>query len=120
MTVNTELPIDIETMRATTGRLLADDAEALLGDDLETLSGQLRGHIELIVPEVEQAALTLPRYWPPREQALVSVWVARRNLSAAPSSGHSAHVRELARILRTLCDRHAAVGGGDGHGTVPA
>ncbi|GEC09928.1 hypothetical protein SSP24_75830 [Streptomyces spinoverrucosus] len=110
MTVNTSLPIDTGTMRATAHRLLADDAEPPTPEQLETLTLQLRGHIDLLMPEVETAALRLPRYYPPRDSALTSVWVARRQLSAGPPPGAVEH-RELAYCLSALCDRYEELSG---------
>lgn len=110
MTANTSLPIDIQTMRATAHRLLGDGAEPPSPEQLETLTLQLRGHIDLLSPEVETAALRLPRYYPPRDGALTSVWVARRLLESGPPSG-AEESRELAYCLTFLCDRYQELSG---------
>ncbi|MBX9392829.1 hypothetical protein K4749_04310 [Streptomyces sp. TRM72054] len=110
MTVNTSHPIDIGTMRSTAHRLLGDDAEPPSPQELETLTLQLRGHIDLLIPEVETAALRLPRYYPPRDSALTSVWVARRLLRSGPPPGAKEH-RELAYCLTSLCDRYQELSG---------
>ncbi|GEC06579.1 hypothetical protein SSP24_42340 [Streptomyces spinoverrucosus] len=103
--MNTSHPIDIGTMRSTAHRLLADDAEPPSSEELETLTLQLRGHIDLLIPEVETAALRLPRYYPPRDSALTLVWVARRLLTSGPPPGAEVH-RELAHCHTALCDRY--------------
>jgi hypothetical protein len=91
-------PVDIATMRETITRVLPQRAPS---EDPETLTAQLRGHIELIIPELEQAARKLPRCYPPRENALVAAWVARKALNADPAPG----LRDLAYTLRGLCNR---------------
>jgi hypothetical protein len=47
------LPLDIDTMRACADRLLAEDAELPSLEELELLTLPLRGHIVVVVPEVE-------------------------------------------------------------------
>jgi hypothetical protein len=47
------LPLDIDTMRACADRLLAEDAELPSLEELEPLTLPLRGHIVVVVPEVE-------------------------------------------------------------------
>lgn len=54
------IPLDIETMRVTARRLLAESAEPPSPDEWETLTLQLRGHIMVALPEVEAAAGALP------------------------------------------------------------
>ncbi|OKJ84219.1 hypothetical protein AMK31_17700 [Streptomyces sp. TSRI0107] len=101
--------MDIATMRETTGRVIGPGAQPPTGEDLDTLTTALRGHMELLIPEVEQAARKLPRYYPPRDGALACVWSARHKLSAAavpgPDAG-AADARELAHTLTALCDRY--------------
>jgi hypothetical protein len=97
--------VDIAAMRQTIGRVLPQGAPS---DDLEALAVQLRGHIELITREIEQAARRLPRYYPPRENALVAAWVVRKSLHADPAPG----LRDLAYTLRALCNRHESLAAG--------
>ena len=109
---------DIETMRATVGRLLDPDAvpEALppAADELETLTLQLRGHVQLLAPEVEQAARKLKEGSIPRYTLLGCVWEARSRLEAQPSpryGGALGYARRLARALNALCDHYEKLGG---------
>lgn len=104
-------PPDIETMRDAIDRLLDPDAvpEALprVPGELETLTLQLRGHLALLLPEVEETAKRLPRQSIPRYCALVSVGEARERLGAEPTrrfGGPAGHARRLARTLNALCD----------------
>ncbi|KUO19742.1 DUF6415 family natural product biosynthesis protein [Streptomyces dysideae] len=110
-------PPDIETMRATASRVLGpDDGPGVLPPalaELDTLTATLRGHLELLVPEVEQAAGPRPRdvqtYC-----ALACVGEARRKLSVAPRpefESRVAHARRLAWSLNALCDHHERLGG---------
>lgn len=111
-----EAPPDIELMRATAGRLLGpDDASDVLppvAAEIDTLALTLRGHLELIISEVERAAGPRPRdvqsYC-----ALACVGEARRKLGITPRPGLEslvAHARRLARSLNALCDHYGLLG----------
>ncbi|MFJ4201548.1 DUF6415 family natural product biosynthesis protein [Streptomyces sviceus] len=109
----TEAPPDITTMRDAVNRLLDPDAvpEALppAPGELETLTIQLRGHLDLLMPEVEQAAQRLPKDDIPRYCALACLGEARGKLRAEPSPtphGSLAYARRLARVLNALCDHY--------------
>ena len=105
-------PADIATMRATIHRVLGTGTQLPTGADVDTLTRALRGHIQLLIPVVEQAARKLPRYYPLRDGGLVAVWAERRNLSATADpgpSGAAAHAVELAHALDSLCDRYEAL-----------
>ena len=52
----TDLPLDVQTMREAARRLLAEDAELPSEEELETLTLQLRGHLTLTIPVVEDLA----------------------------------------------------------------
>jgi hypothetical protein len=109
------LPLDIETMRASAHRLLAEDAELPSAEELETLTLSLRGMIMLAVPEVETAAGRLPRDAVPRACALACVGEARMRLDLEPGHGLPAgiaHAQRLARSVNALCD-HLEKSGGD-------
>jgi hypothetical protein len=96
-------------MRSVVRRLLAEDAQPPSLDEVETLTLQLRGHIALLIPEVEATAGRLPKDDVPRYCALACVGEARRKLSqqARPETGGSAaHARRLARVLNALVDHH--------------
>ncbi|MGW0824464.1 DUF6415 family natural product biosynthesis protein [Streptomyces sp. NPDC002845] len=107
------LPVDIETMRAGARRLLGpDDGPGMLpppADEMNTLTRLLRGHLELLAPEVEQAAGELKEGSILRYSALGCVWEARSRLEAEPGrryGGAAGHARRLARVLNVLCDHY--------------
>ncbi|MEU3842899.1 DUF6415 family natural product biosynthesis protein [Streptomyces sp. NPDC028635] len=110
---NATAPLDITTMRETAAQLLGQgDAPELLPPapgNLETLTALLRGHLELMIPEVEKKAARLPKNSVPRYCALACVGEARRKLSeqATPRyGGEPGHARRLARVLRALCEHY--------------
>ncbi|WP_405739840.1 DUF6415 family natural product biosynthesis protein [Streptomyces sp. NBC_00028] len=112
-------PLDIDTMRAAVDRLLDPDAvpETLPPDpaEIEILTLQLRGHLELLLPEVEDTAKRLPRSSIPRYCALACAGEARERLRTGPSSrfgGPTGHARRLARTLNALLDHWEALTGG--------
>ncbi|MEU2358767.1 DUF6415 family natural product biosynthesis protein [Streptomyces misionensis] len=109
---NTEPP-DIATMRETAALLLGPEREpnALppVPENLDTLTLALRGHLELLIPEVEQRARQLPKDSAVRYCANAYVGEARGKLQAGPSpryGGEAGHARRLARVLRALCDHY--------------
>jgi hypothetical protein len=108
-----QAPPDIETMRVTAQRVLGpDDGADVLppaGEELATLTAMLRGHLEVLAPEVERAARKLKEGSIPRYRALGCVWEARSRLEVKPSSrygGDVGHARRLARVLDVLCDHY--------------
>jgi hypothetical protein len=111
---------DLATMRDTAGLVLGpDDApDAVLPrEELETLTVALRGHIELLAPEVEQAAARLPENSPTRHGALTCAGEARGKLRApevsfARLSGSVMYARRLARVLVALCEHYEIVSAG--------
>ncbi|MFD7404539.1 DUF6415 family natural product biosynthesis protein [Streptomyces sp. NPDC059866] len=101
-------------MRGTARRLLADDAEPPMPDELETLTLQLRGHLMLAVPEVETAAGRLPEDDIPRACALACVGEARMRLNLEPGRSLPvgiSHAQQLARSVNALCDHYENLGG---------
>ncbi|MGC9538489.1 DUF6415 family natural product biosynthesis protein [Streptomyces sp. UG1] len=110
-----QAPPDIETMRETTRRVLGpDDAPDLLppAAEVDTLAAALRGHLELLIPEVAETAGPRP-YSVQTYCALACVGEARRKLSVAPGPTLEArvvHARKLARVLDSLCDHHERLG----------
>ncbi|MGW1799161.1 DUF6415 family natural product biosynthesis protein [Streptomyces sp. NPDC001984] len=110
------VPPDLATMRTTVGRLLDPDAvpEALppAADELATLTLQIRGHLAVLMPEVEQLAARMRKNSIPRYCALACLGEARGKLRAEPSpapGGDVAYARRLARALNALCDHYDAL-----------
>lgn len=107
-------PLDVATMRETIGRLLPPDGTAPADGELETLTGLLRGHMELLVPEIQTSATKLPKDDIPRYCALACAGEARERLRTKPSpvpGGAIAYARRLARSLNALCDHYEALTG---------
>jgi hypothetical protein len=109
-----DLPPDIETMRTSARRLLVEDAIQPGADELATLTVMLRGHMELLAPEVEAIAEREPKDSIPRYCALACVGEARGKLRAgqgAGADGGVAYTRKLARSLNALCDHYENLNG---------
>lgn len=111
-------PPDLVTMRETVNRLLDPDAgpDTLppAGDELETLTAAVRGHIEVLAPEVEAAARMLTPGSTRRYTTLGCVWEARSRMEAQPSprfGGAPGYARRLARTLNALCDHYETLNG---------
>ncbi|WP_405877003.1 DUF6415 family natural product biosynthesis protein [Streptomyces sp. NBC_00005] len=107
-------PVDIDTMRHSISRLLGPDTQPTGGEGLAMLQGLLRGHMQLLIPEVEQAALERDANDVPRYVALACIGEARTKLCAAPRAGEHgtlADTRRLARRLAALCDHYEALTG---------
>jgi uncharacterized protein DUF6415 len=114
---NGTAPVDLETMGETGSGLLDPDAvsETLppAADELGTLILQLRGHLDLLMPEVEQVAKRLPKDSIPTYCAFACLGEARDKLRAEPSpapGGDLAYARRLARVLAALCDHFEVLG----------
>lgn len=96
-------------MRDSARLFLAKDAIQPAADELDTLTTMLRGHMELLIPEVEAVAERMPKDDIPRYCALACVGEARGKLRAQPSPGPAGDVtyaQKLARSLNALCDHH--------------
>ncbi|QLH22351.1 DUF6415 family natural product biosynthesis protein [Streptomyces sp. Rer75] len=74
-------PLDPQTMRASTRRLLAEGAELLSVEEVETLTLRLRGHIMVAVPEIEQIAAQLPGARPAARSAEIPQQLRATSLS---------------------------------------
>ncbi|MER7574915.1 DUF6415 family natural product biosynthesis protein [Streptomyces sp. NPDC126514] len=111
----TELPpADIPTMRATVAEVLPPDVTPVDLTTLETLTGLLVGHMQLLIPEIERAAAELPTDDVPRYVALACVREARGKLAARPGLrpyDAVTHVRRLGRSLPALCDHYETLTG---------
>ncbi|MGW1039314.1 DUF6415 family natural product biosynthesis protein [Streptomyces sp. NPDC002547] len=113
-----DLRSKVETMRQTAGKLLAPhaapDALPPTATELETLTLEVRGHLALLMPEVEEAAGRLPSESIPRYCALACIGEARQKLGEQPSpapGGAAAHARRLARSLNALVDHYESLSG---------
>lgn len=109
-------PPDIAVMRETVGMLLSPDAVALApaGGELAKLTRTMRGHLELLIPEVQRAAGRLERESVTRYCVLACLGEARGKLRTEPSQrvdGEINHARRLARVLNALCDHYEKIGG---------
>ncbi len=102
-------PVDIATMRASVAEVLPPELTPTDRAILETLTRLVRGHIQLIIPEIEQATEGLPADDLPRYCALASVREAGSRLDDGPGrrlSDAEAYVRRLGRSLLALCDHY--------------
>ncbi|MBP8536478.1 DUF6415 family natural product biosynthesis protein [Streptomyces sp. MK37H] len=107
-------PLDFQTMRASTRRLLAEGAELLSLEEVETLTLRLRGHIMVTVPEVEEMAGRLPRNDTRRACARACIGEARMRMRLEPGAtlpARIAHAQRLARSVNALCDHNESLGG---------
>ncbi|WP_369244441.1 DUF6415 family natural product biosynthesis protein [Streptomyces sp. R41] len=106
--------MDLATMRQTIALLLPPDEDATTVQGVGALTHTLRGHMELLIPEVEVAALKQPKDDIPRYCALACIGEARGKLRATPGPGaHGAlaYARKLSRSLAALCDHYEALTG---------
>ncbi|UIX30222.1 DUF6415 family natural product biosynthesis protein [Streptomyces sp. GQFP] len=102
-----DLPLDIESMRSSALRLMGPEAQVPPSDvELATLTLTLRGHLKLLVPEVESVARKLSEDDVPRPCALVCAREARQRLSLPPGL---AHARRISRSVNALCDHMEAL-----------
>ncbi|MGW4519164.1 DUF6415 family natural product biosynthesis protein [Streptomyces sp. NPDC004393] len=94
--------------------LIGPNSPSPQGEELAGLTGLLRGHMQLIIPEVEGAAGKLPEDDVPRYCALACIGEAHAKLRATTGAGPhraAAHARKLARSLMALCDHYEALTG---------
>ncbi|MCZ4605008.1 DUF6415 family natural product biosynthesis protein [Streptomyces sp. Lzd4kr] len=113
-----QAPPDIATMRATAAPVLGPDngPDAFPPDAaaLETLDGALRGHLQLLIPDVQKAAGSR-RKDVQTYCALACVGEARGKLTVATAGSLAVrvrHVRRLARVLLALCEHYERLSGG--------
>ncbi|MGW5433831.1 DUF6415 family natural product biosynthesis protein [Streptomyces sp. NPDC004059] len=84
-------------------------AAPVCAEELETLRLQLRGHIRLLIPAVEQAASRLPKDDIPRACALACCGEAGMRLRLGPGDNiihRTAMVQKLSRSVLALCDHY--------------
>ncbi|WP_369389385.1 DUF6415 family natural product biosynthesis protein [Streptomyces sp. CG1] len=111
-------PVDIATMRETALLLLGPDdgPEALppAPKELDTLAATLRGHLELLIPEVTAKAGRLAKDCVFRYCALACVGEADRKLRVGDGCTppvRAAVARKLARSVKALCDHYEKLDG---------
>ncbi|AXE85574.1 DUF6415 family natural product biosynthesis protein [Streptomyces sp. Go-475] len=113
-------PPDLAVMRETTQIVLGGDSgphPLLRDDEVATLTEALLGHLELLLPQAEQAAARLPRNSVTRSGAMHCVAEARGKLRApelgfAALAGSVTYARRLARVLVALCEHYEIVSAG--------
>ncbi|MFJ3658410.1 DUF6415 family natural product biosynthesis protein [Streptomyces nigra] len=113
-TTSAAQPLDIDTMRHSISRLLGPDAPPPASEELGVWEVLVRGHMQLIIPEVERAALARGEDGVSSYCALACVGEARGKLRAAVGPGAErvvVHARRLARCLAALCDHYEALAG---------
>ncbi|MFF1279903.1 DUF6415 family natural product biosynthesis protein [Streptomyces sp. NPDC058299] len=111
-------PVDIATMRETAAKLLGPDdrSEALppVPEELALFTSMLRGHLALLIPEVQAKAGQLPKDCIPRYCALACVGEAGRKLRVGDGCTPAVRVsvaRKLARSVNALCDHYEKLDG---------
>jgi len=110
----TTMAPDLVTMRESVDLALIEmpTRPAPTVQELTALDGALRGHIQLLVPEVE--ALAGPRRDADARLALACTGEARRRLSIGTGDTvvlRVSVVQKLARIVRALCAHFEKLGG---------
>ncbi|MFE7429053.1 DUF6415 family natural product biosynthesis protein [Streptomyces sp. NPDC057545] len=103
-----QVPPDIATMRTTANQLLAEDAEPVGPEELETMRLLLYGHVQVLIPIVEEMSYGLPRGNVPRACALACVGEARMRVRLGDGTQpvRVAVVVRLARSVNALCDHY--------------
>ncbi|MBA4864334.1 hypothetical protein H1V43_23865 [Streptomyces sp. PSKA54] len=99
-------PLDVATMRAAAAELLGENAQLPRYEDLEVMTSRLRGHLMLLIPEVEDVVSRLPMDDVPGRVAVAGVGEARRRLDTAAGVGLVSAVKyaqNLARSVESLC-----------------
>ncbi|MGW0860975.1 DUF6415 family natural product biosynthesis protein [Streptomyces sp. NPDC002611] len=121
-------PPDLATMRETAQRVLGPDSgpDALPppADELDTLVARLRGHLQLLAPEVARRAARLPEGSLARYGALACVEEVRGKLRApelsrTPQRCGVIYARKLARALGALCEHYEILGALGPRGLTP-
>jgi hypothetical protein len=104
LATNAVPPPDIETMRAEAERLLVRGVELPSGDEaLDSLRLELRGHIQVLVPEVEKLGASLPRDdIRRREAALTCAGEGRMRLRLGRGDTLDVRVSVVQRLARTV------------------
>jgi hypothetical protein len=102
-------PLDVEVLREAARRLPTEDAGLPTDNELVALTLQLRGHLALAIPVVEDLAERFPEFDVPRACAHSAVMAARVRLSRPPGRAlpsRIAHAQRLAHSVNALCDHY--------------
>ncbi|MGW2559464.1 DUF6415 family natural product biosynthesis protein [Streptomyces sp. NPDC001514] len=102
-------PLDLDTMRDTARRVLALGEAPPLLEDLDRLTDILRGHVQLLVPEIASLIRRLPRGDGPACVAQIGIDEAWRRLHTTRGFGPDAayrHAKKLALSVNSLCDHY--------------
>ena len=105
-------PVDIPAMRETARRVLGLGEAPPLIEDLDMLTGALRGHVQLLVPEIRALIRTHPAGDLHAGIAQVGIDEAWRRLHTTPGFGREAAYRrakKLALSVCSLCDHYESV-----------
>ncbi|TXS55246.1 DUF6415 family natural product biosynthesis protein [Streptomyces sp. t39] len=100
-------PPDLETMRDTARRMQALGGPPARPQDLALLVDTLRGHVQLLVPEIQAMIRAAPSGDYAAAVALVGVDEAWRRLNTHPGFGEDAafrHARKISLSVASLCD----------------
>ncbi|MEW2635278.1 DUF6415 family natural product biosynthesis protein [Streptomyces sp. NPDC048389] len=101
-------PVDIATMRNTARRVLSLEKPPTR-DDLEMLTAALRGHVQLLVPEIDALIRAQPAGDLHAGIARVGIEEASRRLTTPLGFGPDAAyrcARKLALSVCSLCDHY--------------
>ncbi|MFJ4685914.1 DUF6415 family natural product biosynthesis protein [Streptomyces sp. NPDC091377] len=105
--------LDLSAMRDAARSILGDHARLPTEEQLELLTGRLRGHLMLAIPVVVEAAAGYPVGDIPGACARVGVEEARLRLGREPAAtslpAGIAHAQLLARSVMALCDHYESL-----------
>lgn len=107
------LPVDVETMRATTARMLTDAAGLPTTEELGDLVLMYRGHLMVLIPEIGRVTLGRPK----DDATVVAAWAGvgeARRLGTAEYGAFAReveHARSLARSVVCLLGHLESLGG---------
>ncbi|MDN3297000.1 DUF6415 family natural product biosynthesis protein [Streptomyces ficellus] len=102
-------PVDVETMRDMVRRVLALESTDPQLQDLDALTKALRGHVQLLVPEIRAIIRTQPAGDLHSGIAQIAIGEAWRRLHTTPGFGPDAAYRrakKLAMSVNSLCDHY--------------
>jgi hypothetical protein len=110
---NTSSYVDLVAMRRSVSALLDSEGDpvgpAPDGAELDALTATLRGHLEVLIPAVEDVLGKVTEPSVARHCMLACLGDARLRLRAEPSpryNGPIGHARRLARVVPALCDHY--------------